>query len=366
MKQLCVAFRVDASLKIGAGHVMRCLTLADALHERGADCVFVCRAHIGNLMDLIQQRGYATLVLPLDESEPQGGQEEGGTAHAYSNWLGAHWTADADQTSDALANLQVDWLVIDHYSIDARWEGRLRRMCQFLLVIDDLANRAHDCDLLLDQNLGRGASDYAGLVNSGSTVLAGPQYALLRPDFIRMRPYSLTRRTKPTLKRLLVSMGGMDNENVTGEVLEALQGSLLPEDCLITVVSGIQAPWLEQVRKRAAKLPWKTEVLVNVSDMAQLMADSDLAIGAAGSSAWERCCLGLPAIVLVLAENQRFIGRVLHESGAAILTEYAVAEIRSIVDRIMLDPQLLTGMSISAAHIVDGLGTARVASRIDA
>ena len=139
---------------------------------------------------------------------------------------------------------------------------------------------------------------------------------LLRPEFARLREESLQRRRSPRLQRLLVSMGGVDKDNVTGKVLDALRDCPLPDDAEIEVVMGSNAPWLESVRAQAAAMPWPTGVRVDIPDMARRMVEADLAIGAAGSTSWERCCLGLPTLMVVLAENQRLIAKALHSAGA--------------------------------------------------
>lgn len=358
-----VVFRTDASLDIGTGHVMRCLTLAEALRETGAKCRFVCRDHPGSLFDLIRQRGFEVHPLPAPEVACPLSSSEGG---AYADWLGADWSADAVQTRGALGALAVDWLVVDHYALDARWEKQLRQACQRMMVIDDLADRQHDCDLLLDQNLGRMAGDYADVVPEGCKILVGPKYALLRPEFASVRDESLARRARPQLRNLLIALGGVDKGNATGQVLDALKGCPLPAECSITVVMGPHAPWVEQVHDKAAQLPWGTTVLVNVQDMAKLMVSSDLAIGAAGISAWERCCLGLPTLIIVLADNQRKGAIALEENGAAILLDRPaqLAEELSEAIAYLSDLQKLQIMQQACNSLTDGAGASRLATLI--
>jgi len=187
------------------------------------------------------------------------------------------------------------------------------------MVIDDLADRPHDCDLLLDQSLGREAADYAGLLPPAATPLIGPGYALLRPEFARLRAASLARRERPVLRKLLVTMGGVDKDNATGRVLDALASCTLPDAVEITVVMGPQAPWLSEVRAQAAAMPVPTKVLVGVRDMAALMAESDLAIGGGGMTSIERCVLGLPTIIVIQAENQIRQAKDLERAGAAVI-----------------------------------------------
>lgn len=358
-----VAFRADASLQIGTGHVMRCLTLADSLTACGAECQFICRAHEGNLIEFIRSKGYVTHALPMCPVAAAGSigatQDASASDLAHSHWLGATQVQDAEACVVILAAQQPDWLIVDHYALAARWERALAPHCRKLMAIDDLADRHHACDLLLDQTYGRDAADYRYLVPAACLLLCGSQYALLRPEFAALRPYSLRRRARPTLRKLLITMGGVDKDNVTGQVLQALRDCPLSVDCRITVIMGATAPWLDKVRKQAPVMPWPTRVLVGVSDMAQLMADSDLAIGAAGATSWERCCLGLPTIMLVLAENQRAVAQGLEWSGAAKLINLglsAATQLRELLLSLVADPAQLLHMSERAASIIDGSG----------
>ncbi|RKT45232.1 UDP-2,4-diacetamido-2,4,6-trideoxy-beta-L-altropyranose hydrolase [Thiocapsa rosea] len=362
---MIVAFRTDASLDIGTGHVMRCLTLADALRERGAACRFICRAHPGNLIDLVRDRGHTVVDLPAASYDlPPASVTASAPAHA--RWLGTDWATDARQTANALADAPFDWIIVDHYALDARWEHLLRPACQRLMVIDDLADRPHDCDLLLDQNLGRNAGDYASQVPRDCTLLIGPRYALLRPEFAALRAQSLARREKPQFKRLLITMGGVDKDNATGQVLDALKDCALPAGCEITVVMGPHAPWLEKIKAQGHGMPWSTTVLTNVADMARLMTESDLVIGAAGSSSWERCCLALPSMILVLADNQRVIAHALQANGAARLAELSTLrrELSAFIQELTSIEATLTNVRTGAPAITDGLGALRVTAQI--
>jgi UDP-2,4-diacetamido-2,4,6-trideoxy-beta-L-altropyranose hydrolase len=352
-----IAFRADASFQIGTGHVMRCLTLAAALRESGARCTFICRPHNGHLLELIGQRGYSIVSLPslVKVSDPHV------EVSAHTDWLDTDWKTDAQDTCEALGGARIDWLVVDHYALDQLWEQALRPHCKNLMVIDDLADRSHDCDVLLDQNLGRSAQDYDGFLKSHTLTFIGPRYALLRPEFAQLRNQSLSRRAQPQLKHLLITMGGVDRENETGRVLQALILCHLPLDLRITVVMGPHAPCLADVKQLAAQMPWTTKVLSSVNEMAQLMADSDLCIGAAGGTSWERCCLGLPTMLMVLATNQRAGAAALDRSGAALVVNDA-QEIPRIYEKYFsILPKLqLKKMSLEAAAVTDGHGVQRV------
>lgn len=363
-----VVFRTDASLQIGTGHVMRCLTLADALADKGAECQFICRAHEGHLIEFIRNNGYTAHVLPFGHKISTGSNAPSlnvalaSTAH--SHWLGATQAEDAEDVASILAEQRPDWLIVDHYALDARWERALAPHCRKVMVIDDLADRPHACDLLLDQTFGREAADYRPFVPADCRLLCGSGYALLRPEFAALRPYSLQRRDEPALCELLITMGGVDKDNATGQMLEALRTCPLPSDCRITVVMGATAPWLEEIRTKALVMPLQTRVLVGVSDMAQLMADSDLAIGAAGATAWERCCLGLPTIMVVLADNQRKIADGLCEAGAAHLVGALKINNQLLIATEDINPLYLKAMSRAAAAITDGAGVAHVAETL--
>jgi UDP-2,4-diacetamido-2,4,6-trideoxy-beta-L-altropyranose hydrolase len=354
-----IVFRADASLDIGTGHMYRCLTLADSLRSRGAECHFICRQHPGNLISLIAERGYAVHSLGVPTASLVG------AVSAHAHWLGVTQEEDARDCVPLLQQLGADWLIVDHYGLDDSWEGALRAQVGRLLVIDDLADRTHLCDLLLDQNLGRTAKAYKGLVPGHCVVLAGPEYALLRPEFAQLRRHSLQRRNHVvSVRQILVSMGGVDQPNATAAVLRSLRECNLSEACRVIVVMGPTAPWIEPVRTLLQQMPFRSELLINVRDMAGLMAKSDLAIGAAGGSCWERCCLGLPTLLVTLADNQLPGSLALHEAKAA----HWIGGVGDIPRRLPLAFDevccVLGASSQFAAAICDGTGARRMASYI--
>lgn len=361
-----VAFRADASLQIGTGHVMRCLTLADTLIAQGVECRFICREHPGHLIELIRRKGHVCDVLPRP-SETASLLDEQGPVHL--SWLGVSQEEDAMACRAVLGDWQADWLVVDHYALDSRWELMLKPHYQRLLVIDDLADRPHACDLLLDQTFGRQPADYRTWVPVDSQLLCGSQYALLRPEFASLRPYSLQRRAEPQLRQLLITLGGVDKDNATGQVLNALSDCALPAGFQVTVVMGATAPWLSEVVLQAQQMPWPVHVLVGVSNMAQLMADSDFAIGAAGATTWERCCLGVPSILLVLADNQRQVARGMERVQAALIIDQPqeiASRLPGLLETLIEQPERLQSMSRAAADIVDGLGTETLVQLLEA
>lgn len=365
-----IVFRADASLQIGTGHVMRCLTLADALHKKGAECVFICREAQGNLIEQIRRKGYSVHELPIVPQVNNLNDDVGAEASlAHAHWLDVTQEQDAAVCARFLEGLHPDWLIVDHYALDARWEKVLKPHCRQLMVIDDLADRLHLCDLLLDQTFARDAEDYKAWVPVDCTLLCGSQYALLRSEFSALRSYSLERRGKsPKLERLLISMGGVDNDNATGQVLQALEFSELSASCHITVVMGATAPWLADVRRQAVEMTLATTVLVGVSNMAQLMADSDFAIGAAGATSWERCCLGVPTIMLVLADNQRQVARGLELAGAVSVLQGAqqmIERLPRLLRSLISSSTQREAMSLAASRVVDGRGVDNVIHHLE-
>lgn len=349
-----IAIRVDASTEIGTGHVMRCLTLADALRQKGATSIFLCRPHQGHLLDVIAERGHEVVALP----ELSGDWRCEVTIPPHAAWLGTSWQRDAEDTLAELAGRKFDWLVMDHYALDARWQAAVKSAVCNLMVIDDLADRPHICDLLLDQNLGRKPEDYAKHLVPNAKTLIGPRYALLRSEFAELRQDSLARRKHPRLERIMVSLGGVDKENMTSEVLDVLNDASLPDEVKIEVVMGSKSPWIDRVHARASRMAYPTNVLVNVSDMAGLMAKSDFAVGAAGTTSWERCCLGLPSVVVIMAENQISVAEGLSQAGAAIAvpTISKFADLAPVIFSESITKQM-SELSINSSSICDGGGT---------
>lgn len=305
-----VVMRVDASLQIGSGHVMRCLTLADELRSRGAEVHFICREHPGNLFALIAERGYPIVRLPL--AEPEQIPSSGDVAHAA--WLGAPWQQDAQETVAALPSGGVDWLIVDHYALDQRWEQYVRPHVGKIMVIDDLADRPHDCDLLLDQNLYPDLETRYDLLTPPSCrKLLGPKNALLRPEFIAAR--RTLRERDGVIRRVLVFFGGVDPTNETGKVLAAL-ASIEDRSFFADVVVGMANPCKNEV-ERFCHDHDGFRYHCQIDTMAELMAGADLALGAAGSTTWERCYLGLPSITIVVAENQAEAAAVVEKTGVS-------------------------------------------------
>ena len=293
-----ILIRTDASVGIGSGHLMRCLTLADQLRGKGAEVAFVCRDLPGGMFDLLNVNGYRFTKLPvLGASKPT-------------------QKSDAAETIEAVERLLpdgADWLVVDHYELGAEWESLLRPYASRIMVIDDLANRSHDCDLILDQNYYRDLGQrYQGLVPEQCVALLGPAYVLLRPEFANAR--QRLRERDGSVRRILIFFGGSDPANQTQKAIEALR-LLERRDFEADVVVGTANPNRNAIQTLCAGMP-NTVFHCQVSNMAELILNADLGIGAGGAAMWERCCLGLPTITVVFAANQERTTEDVAEIGA--------------------------------------------------
>jgi len=346
-----IAFRVDASSQIGTGHFMRCLTLADALKQRGAQIRFVCRHLPDYLQAMLSVKGHEFVLLNSSQDD------EASDELVHAHWLGVSQAWDAADAAQALTDRIWDWLIIDHYAFDARWESALRQSAKKILVIDDIADRQHDCDVLLDQNFyANMESRYSGKVPAYCQLLLGPRYALLREEFKTLRE-----QIKPRLgvvKNILVFFGGVDPDNCTSLAIQALAG-MSKEGLHVDVVIGEQHPNREQIQQACATQGYTCHV--QTERMAELMAAADLAIGAGGSTTWERMCLGLPAIVISIAGNQTPTNQALMEAGyisfLGEMKRVTVADIAASIQRCIANPEVLKKQSTMGSKLVTGAGT---------
>lgn len=300
-----VVIRVDSSEQIGSGHLMRCLTLAEQMRKKNAEVHFISRELIGSLHRLVTEHGFSLHLLPR--------HEERLNLTGYAAWLTVSQTMDAEETVSILSQIPpVDRLVVDSYALDIVWEQQMRPLVREIFVIDDLANRQHDCDILLDQNFYREMQHrYDGLVPPKCKLLLGPSHALLREEFYAARAH--LRERDGVLRRILVFYGGCDATCETEKAIHALLQLHLPSVDVDVVVgeSNPRRTYIENLCVLHDFLHYHCQV----SNMAQLMANADLCLGAGGTTTWERCFLGLPTIVTAIAENQIEICRDCAEVG---------------------------------------------------
>ena len=331
-----IVFRADARVDLGTGHVMRCLTLARYMSSSGWDVSFVTLEQSCQLCPGLSD--FPLNVVPADATI-------------------------SDETS-LLKRAKADVIVVDHYERDASLETPLRKHA-FVLAIDDLADRRHDCDALLDQTPGRVLADYAPWINTPCQTFLGGDYALLRTEFLELRARSLARRISLGVPRtLLVTCGGTDPKGASLVVLDAL--ALTRHKFDVTLILPPASPIFERVQ--ASVNSWSHQSTVTLlggtSDMAELMVKADIAIGAGGTTSWERCCLGLPCLNLKIAENQTLVNRVLTKQGAVIdlgaVEDLKPEKLAALLDGLCRDTERLRQMSKAASDLIDGRGCSRI------
>ncbi|HSD38945.1 MAG TPA: UDP-2,4-diacetamido-2,4,6-trideoxy-beta-L-altropyranose hydrolase [Rhodocyclaceae bacterium] len=320
-----VVVRADASREIGHGHIMRCLSLAASLRKRGAEVQFFSRALEGHAFSTVGQAGFHCQPVSADTPIPP-----------------------------------CDWLIVDHYGLDAKWESAQRGNARKILVIDDLANRQHDCDVLLDQNLNpEGPSRYLPWVPAHCQQLLGPHYALLHKNFAVERAGLQPRIGR--VRRVLICFGGSDAPDATGRVVDALSEAF--PHLVLDIVAGPANSHAAQLQERCVWHPLIT-LSVAVNDMAQRMAQADLFVGAGGSMTWERAALGLPGITLSIASNQVMLCAALAERGAGIdlgpIENFSAGSLQFQVARLIDDAPRMRDMAEKLYALCDGRGARRV------
>lgn len=331
-------FRADASTTVGTGHVVRSRTLAQALIARGWTATLATRGLPSGFAVSLTEIGVRILELDGDASPP------------------------VEVEAIAAATQGSRLVITDHYRIGSEWLTAMRRHTDGLMAIDDLADRPLPVDLLVNQNLGVARDGYAALVSAGAVVLTGPQYALVRPEFADRRARGRDRTGR--IDRILVFISGADPHDVTGRAFDGL----IELGVAVDVVVGSAYPHLEHLRARVEERP-AAELHVNVDTMADLMDAADLAIGAPSSASWERCTVGLPAVLVAVADNQLTTERELVAAGAAVSagwhTRVTSATVRDLVRSLRSEPNRVARMSRAATAVTDGRGTDRVVAEIE-
>jgi len=334
---------------------MRCLNLAEELRTRGAEIKFICREYKGNQFDSLKKRKIPLIILPKPEKSILK------NGNNYADFFGVTQQEDALQTIKALGGDTVSWMVVDNYAIDIEWERSIRPYIEKLMVIDDLANRQHDCDILLDQNYSNNTQDrYSNLLPKQCKMLLGPHYALVRPEFIEAKKKNTPIDTD--VKRILVFFGGVDPNNITGMTLEALSDPVFKDMEVDIVIAETNYNHKEieiQIANRS-----NTKLHGLQPHLANLMENADLAVGAGGSTTWERLCMGLPTVVVCLAENQKpGIMALAQDKLIYYVGEFDKVNANNIRDTLVQcieNPHSLSELSIRSRLLVDGYGVMRV------
>jgi UDP-2,4-diacetamido-2,4,6-trideoxy-beta-L-altropyranose hydrolase len=351
---------VDASRDIGTGHVMRCLAVANEAKRRDWKCIFVLRDPEDGIVKYINSFDHRVKKLISAD-----GDKTTYNPTAHGDWLPVSQTQDANETFKVICELDPDWIIVDHYALDATWLSIVEKPNAKILVIDDLGDRELICDVLLDQNLGASAEKYHGKLPSNCQLLSGPTFALLRSEFKDWRERSLEGRLNRNVKYILITLGGVDAENHTLQILKEISKSDHAMKCEFTVVVGGAYPHTKNLYEFLQTSKLKVSVLSNVENMAQIMSESDLCVGAAGSTSWERCCLGLPTITFTIADNQIQIAEQLSQKKVAIYSDLSnlIIDFERFFD--VSGKELQRCLSTNSAQICDGLGVPRVLSELE-
>lgn len=348
---------------------MRCLALATGLKGSGADVIFICSGQERKWIEYVRDREFDCQV--LYPSNMLGTVHNKRNLNTSSYVMGGNrfdWQQDLTATKKVLENRETDWLIVDHYGIDFRWELALRPYTKRIMAIDDLADRKHDCDVVLDCVFGRQTEDYQSLVPDGCRILLGTKYALLRSEFVDWRNIALNRRkTNSTVRKILVSLGGVDQKNLTGKILEQLKGVNWNSESRIDVVAGKGFMHKSEIEKQLASFPMDTTFETAVNDMAKRITNSDLGIGAFGVSTWERFCLGLPSVNIVTEDNQRLAVAALKKQkySGIMFTNSLGSELVQFVNQIVSDHKLYLEIASWCSESVDGNGLTRVLKQIE-
>lgn len=354
-----ILFRTDASEDIGTGHVMRCSTLAQALLEQGANIYFACRHLPNHLKSMLLEKGFNVYLL----NETQGNTKKDTHLLPHSEWLGASQTEDANATLKSIGSEIFDWIIVDHYALDKFWEEMMRSVTDKIMVIDDLADREHSCDVLLDQNFYIDQNKrYQHLVPETCRMLLGPQYALLRSEFKEYRAKSDIR--SGDVKRILVFFGGVDQFDFTSKVVLALS-NIPDKNFIVDVVIGAQHPSGKKLILLCKKFGFNLHI--QTDKMAELMLEADLAIGAGGGTVWERSCLKLPSICIPIAEHQ--VTQLNDLSRTGIIYSFETSDLTSPkiqkhVESLIENHALRYLLSSNSASLVDGAGITKLVRAI--
>ncbi|MCS0674058.1 UDP-2,4-diacetamido-2,4,6-trideoxy-beta-L-altropyranose hydrolase [Cytobacillus firmus] len=360
-----VVFRVDASIELGIGHVMRCLTLAEELRANGSEVFFICRVFNGDLCDFIQNKGFYIYRLKNKKNSKKSMDQ----TKVLSQGPAVNWKTDAFETIEILKRLKnIDWLVIDHYALDKDWESQIRSFTKKVMVIDDLANREHECDMLLDQNyyINRDKR-YQYLLPSSCKLLLGPNFALLREEFWHQR-LKVKHSQRGLIQRVFICFGGSDPSNVTGKILRTID-DLKCDHIVFDVVVGASNQYKDEIKFLCEK-NHHFRFFLNADNIAQIMSNADMCIVSGGTLTWERYCLGLVGGIITTAKNQEQLAQTVHEfqideyiGRADVLTEKKA--FKKIESMLSTSVDQLVHRREMAMKMVDGIGVKRVISAMN-
>lgn len=341
-----VVIRTDASQEIGTGHVMRCLSLAEELKRQGTEVTFVCRDLDGNMSDTVRKKGYCVYLLP---NNLKIGNKNRNKGLSDASLAGLDWAEDAEHTKKFIREkTHWDLLIVDHYGLDCRWEKELREVADKIMVIDDLANRSHDCDILLDQNVYDSPENrYKRLLPDDCRLLLGPKYSILREEFFEARYKVQEKKVINAVERVLVFFGGSDPTGETEKAIDVIR-DLKPDNTIFDVVVGDSNPRKHLIEASCSDMK-NVNYFCQIENIAELMVKADLSIGAVGTASWERCYLGLVSIVIITADNQKEVAEKLTKENVIInlgcSDKVCISDIKKELERLLITPEQINIMS---------------------
>lgn len=340
-----VVFRVDSSGSIGAGHLIRCLALAQELQYRDIETFFISQNNLLPLREYLLSSGHKIFDIP--QSIP----------------LKFDWKRDSEETLEILKDLAADILIVDHYQLDKKWQESVKESINKLVVIDDKPGRKLFCDILIDQNLGRKPDHYLPFIEGDPKLLLGTKFVLIREEFRLNKERAFKRRKKfEGIKSILLTFGGSESSSSYLNIIKVLSEIKLKNIFEVKLAPGFELQQDKYSKDFLKSKKLKIRVLDNPLNIYESMVTSDLCIGYAGSSSWERCILGLPALLKVKSDNQLFIAENLEKLGAAKIwkEEY---ELKKLVQK-MDEKENWVKVVDASLKICDGKGTHRVADAI--
>ena len=357
-KEKNIVFRVDAADHIGTGHLQRCITLAKELQKSEYQIIFVMISFDLSFINLVKKESInvITMSAPLLESIK---------TDDSATWLGKTQEDDAKDFLAVTRHIDMSWCIVDHYSIDYKWQKLVRKNISKILVIDDLANRKHECDILLDQNYWSNfLTRYDPLINNDCLRLLGPKYSLLRDEFKTLRATE-NNREKTKLNNILINFGGIGNYVFLEKIANVLPH--FSHKYNFTLITGkMSISSFNVIKNKLAHTG--VNVTEKTSNMAKLMFESDYAFGACGSTVWERFCLGVNSALVEVAENQHeLLDFLVHKSLVDYLgkaSELSSEQIHSFIESLNLDSIIYNERKTRIMSLVDGKGATRVASKI--
>lgn len=344
-----IVFRVDSGLIIGTGHLMRCLNLANYFKKYDHEIIFICKNHRNNLIDLLAQ--YKVYVLETKCKVDKN----------TNTWLGDIWENDIKEVINIIKSLEIDLLIIDHYAIDIKWENKVRNYVEKIFVIDDLADRKHNCDILLDQNIND--NNYQGLVPKECKILQGPSYVILSEEFLKYQP-----TIKKEVKRINVCFGGFDNYGITEKITKELAKVFENSDIIFDIIIGSEASY-QRLKKDILNGNFNIYFRLEHKKLIELFSKTDLCIGSTGTSIYERCYFGIPTIVITIADNQVDIAKKMDRMNLIkYIGDYNninLINIINLLNHYINSMNYLEKQSENCYRIIDGYGYKRIYNNIN-